>query len=570
MTVGTPKTPEALEVTDVHGPDDPLDEFIECLPDAALVFMDGQWVAANQLALQLFEVEELSELARWGALEWFHHVSREGFVLRMDRALEHHERVPVDEETLILTGGDLRLVESSISPITYRGRSAALYVPRAQRQSMTDGLTGLPTRELFMDRLCHALTQIGRRGGHVAVLSLDVDRFQLVNDSLGHTAGDRLLAQIAQRLEATIRVGDTLARFGGDEFIVMCDAVNGLSDSERLAERLREALAAPFELDGQDYHITATIGMALGGVGDTAETVLRDSDAALRQAKAADRMSTGIFNDSVRAKAVARLDIESALRRAVEQEELVLHYQPIVSLLTGRITGLEALVRWPRGRAVVCPADFVPVAEETGLILPLGRLVLKQACAQMRAWREAGIDVPVIGVNLSPRQFVDDGLANFVAAELSDNGLQPDMLCVEVTESRLMQSLDKARAMLERLEALGVSLAIDDFGTGYSSLAQLRSLPFSRLKIDQWFVADLHTGPDGERLLSSMLHLASSLSMSVVAEGVETLQQLDALRRLGCETAQGYHFARPMAATPIGELLAQSAPPFARAASIEA
>jgi len=537
-----------------------LDEFIECLPDAALVFLEGRWVAANLLALELFDVSGVSELRERSALEWFGQESRQSTALRLDGVIDHRERAAVDEDTISLPGGESRLVESSISPVLYRGQTAALYVARVQRQCMIDGLTGLPTRELFMDRLSHTLTQIGRRGGQVAVLSLDIDRFQLVNDSLGHTAGDRLLAQVARRLESTIRAGDTLARFGGDEFIVMCEAVNGLVDSERLAARLREALAAAFELAGQDFHLTATIGMALGGAGDTAETVLRDSDAALRQAKAADRTLTGVFNDSVRAKAVARLDIESALRRAIEREELVLHYQPIVSLVSGCIMGLEALVRWPRGRALVCPADFIPVAEETGLILPMGRLVLKQACQQMREWADAGVDVPVISVNLSPRQFSDDGLADFVAGQLEDNALAPSMLCVEVTESRLMQNLDKARATLERLQTLGVGLAIDDFGTGYSSLAQLRSLPFSRLKIDQWFVADLKTGSDGERLLSSMLHLADSLSMSVVAEGVETLAQLEVLRRLGCETAQGYHFARPMAAAFMSELLARAAP----------
>jgi diguanylate cyclase (GGDEF)-like protein len=563
MRASPPKTPELLEVTDVRDIADPLEGLVATLPDAALVYDEDGWVMANDLALALFEVDSLEQLRELSPLDWFHPGCRDSARRRLELAIRSYVRSGPQDDTLVLGGGASCQIETSVGTVIHRGQSAALCLMRPVRRAMTDPLTGLPTRELLMDRLAHALTQIGRRGGFVAVVTLDVDRFQLVNDSLGHSVGDRLLEQIARRLNTTIRAGDTLARFGGDEFIVMCDCVAGVADAERLAVRLRQALQQPFRLEGEDFHVSATMGLALGTSDDTAESVLRDSDAALRQAKAADRSATGVFADELRAKALARLDTESALRRAVDGEELVLYYQPIVTVESGRISGFEALVRWPRGGVVVSPADFVPVAEETGLILPMGRLVLKLAIEQIARWHERGFDVPFVGVNLSPRQLVDVGLADYVASELARNRVSPEHLCLEITESRLMQNLEMARATLNQLRELGTPLAIDDFGTGYSSLAQLRTLPFSRLKIDQWFVSDLETGVGGERLFRGVLELADSLSMSVVAEGVETVAQLDALRRLGCQSAQGYHFARPMPALGAGELLERPHPAFA-------
>jgi diguanylate cyclase (GGDEF)-like protein len=554
--------------TDPHSGLSPVSPAIDldALPDAAFIVQRGRLIAANRRAQSLLGAQHVSELTERGAIDFVHPSSRASAALRLSRVIDSGDDPAADpgvgtmDETMQPLSGEPIHVESSVSRIVVEGHPAALYLVRPLRQSLEDPLTGLPNRALLMDRLGHALSQASRRDGHVAVLFLDLDNFKVVNDSLGHSVGDRLLKQVADRLDETIRVGDTLARFGGDEFVVICDCVGSLSDAEVLATRLADALQRPFALDDGDFHLSVSIGIALGGPSDTPETVLRDSDAAMHQAKASGRNRTGVFTAALRARTVARLDTDGALRRAIDRQELTLHYQPVVDLLTGRVTGVEALVRWDRPEVgFVPPADFIPLAEENGLIMQIGQMVLDEACQQAAAWAKDGHDL-LMGVNLSTSQLADPGLAAFVAETLARHGVAPGRLCLEVTESRLMQNLEQARVTLAVLRELGILLAIDDFGTGYSSLAQLCSLPFSWLKIDRCFVSDLTRDRAGEKVLGSVLHLAGSLEMSAVAEGVETAEQLETLRRLGCDTAQGFHIARPMPAADITVLMKPRAP----------
>ncbi len=423
-----------------------------------------------------------------------------------------------------------------------------------EEQLLRDPLTGLPSRLLLMNRLQSAIARIERTNAHVAVLFVDLDRFKVVNDSLGHHAGDRLLLAVADRLRMAARRHELPARFGGDEFVIVCEDVADPQHAVAVAERLLKALAQPFDFDGMPAFVGGSIGIALTNdpYAEPADLV-RDADAARYRAKQAGGGRWSIFDQVVRDRAVARQAIEAALRGAIENDELVVHFQPEISVATGDIVGVEALVRWQRpGVGMVSPGDFIPIAEETGLIVPIGTWVLNQACAQAKSFDDGRL---VIRVNVSARQLAEPGLADTVKAALAASGLPPERLCLEVTESVLLEDGDRSVAALQVLRDIGVGVSLDDFGTGYCSLSYLRRLPIDNLKIDRSFVRGLGHEADDDSIVTSVIDLARSLGVSVVAEGVETEEQLDGLRSRGCDTMQGFLFAKPGPATAVAELM---------------
>jgi diguanylate cyclase (GGDEF)-like protein/PAS domain S-box-containing protein len=432
-----------------------------------------------------------------------------------------------------------------------------------------DALTQLANRALFHERVAEALRG-RRRTDQVAVLFLDLDGFKEVNDSLGHAAGDQLLVQVADRLRAAVRDGDTVARFGGDEFAVLL-ACPDLVEAQAVARRIVAAVGEPFAIDGRDVHVGASVGLAGGDPGEGtpvgAEQLMRNADLAMYRAKAAGGGDVASYDPQMHTGLMDRLQLEADLRRAVERGELVLHYQPTVDLPAGRVVGFEALMRWNHPtRGMVPPAAFIPLAEATGAIVPMGRWLLEEACRQLLAWN-AGSPRPVkMAVNVSVRQFDRTDLAGMVAEVLAATGMPADWLVLEMTESVLMTDTEENLEQLVRLKALGVLLAIDDFGTGYSSLAYLRRFPVDILKIDRSFVERLGDEADAATLANTIVQLGRSLGMTVIAEGVESPRQLAALRRMGCDLAQGFHFSRPLPAEEAGRLLDVPVSPGAAAA----
>jgi diguanylate cyclase (GGDEF)-like protein len=453
---------------------------------------------------------------------------------------------------------------------------------RALYRALHDPLTGLANRGLLMDQLGQALARARRRPGSVAVLFLDLDRFKVVNDSLGHAVGDDLLVEVARRLERVMRSADTVARLGGDEFVVLAEDVASVDEALNLARRLRAATAAPISVGaGQQTVVTASVGIAMSapgvdfGAGDdnaedrngdeapssatTPSSLLWDADVAMYRAKDSGRDRVQLFEDGLRAGSLGRFRSEAMLRQALDHGGLRLHYQPLVDLRTGALSGAEALVRLQHPqRGLVPPAEFIPVAEETGLIVPLGAWVVAEAAAQAAAWRALQpVDAaPVtVSINLSGRQLSTPGFAVEVGSAIARSGADASHLCFEVTETTLLDPSGGSVATLERLKELGVRLAIDDFGTGHSSLTWLRRLPADFLKVDRTFVSGLGSNPGDTAIVRAVLDLGQALGLTTVAEGVETPEQLAALRDLGCDWAQGYHLAHPGPAEAVTTLL---------------
>lgn len=421
-----------------------------------------------------------------------------------------------------------------------------------------DALTGLPNRALFLDRLGRALERARRRGGCFAVLLLDLDRFKLVTDSLGHSVGDRLLTVVAARIAGCLRPEDSVARLGGDEFAVLIEDIADASDATRVANRLDEALRLPLDVGGQEVFSSVSVGIAVSEPGyERPEELLRDADTALYRAKAQGGGRCAVFDPVMHQRAVARLQLETDLRRAVERQEFRVAYQPIVSLRSGALAGFEALLRWQHpARGAVAPQEFVPVAEETGLIVPLGLWVLRAACRQGRQWQERFGNALTISVNLSGRQLMQPDLFEQVAAILDDSGLDGKLLKLEVTETVIVDNAEAASATLARLKGLGVDVSVDDFGTGHSCLSLLHQFPIDTLKADRSFVGRIGVEGDGDETLRTIITLARNLRMQVVAEGVETPEQLAALRRLDCPFGQGHLFSQALEAEAAERLIA--------------
>jgi diguanylate cyclase (GGDEF)-like protein len=431
---------------------------------------------------------------------------------------------------------------------------------RTRYEALHDPLTGLPNRSLFLDRLGRALAQSERRQTSVAVIFLDLDQFKLVNDSLGHAAGDELLAAVAPRLEQGLRPSDTIARFGGDEFAVLAD-IRTERDAVRVAERIKTALSRPFKLRQREHFVSASMGISLGQGEKAPEAMIRDADAALYRAKEKGRGGYEIFDSAMRARAVEHMRIENDLRRALDRDELELHYQPIVGLRDGSIVALEALLRWRHPEyGLTSPTSFIPVAEESQLIIPVGRWVIEEACDKVAGWQAMRPDAaPVrIAVNLSGRQIGDPQLLPTVSSAIEASGIDPASLSIELTESVLFEESGVSERVMRSLRGVGVRLMLDDFGSGFSSLGYLKRFPLDGIKLDRSFIENVADGLTDAQIVRAVVEMARALGLEIVAEGVETADQLAAVRSLGCHQAQGFYFMPPLPAEEVPGVLAQS------------
>lgn len=430
---------------------------------------------------------------------------------------------------------------------------------RLAHAAIHDALTGLPNRELFMDRLDLALRRATRDRHEVAVIFLDLDRFKMINDSLGHDVGDQVLGAVAGRLSSVMRASDTLARFGGDEFTVLCDEVNNEDDPLEVAQRFVMALGHPLALATGEVFVTLSVGIALSRAGESGAVMLRNADIAMYRAKERGPSRIEVYREDDERNVISRLRTSNELHRALERDELELHYQPVVDLHTQTLVGMEALVRWQHPtRGLLLPLEFVPLAEDSGLIVPLGNWVLREACRQVTAWHairaQNGQDNGRLNmsVNVSAMQLADPGYPRQVVEAIQESGIDPDRLWLEITESTLMRDADEAVVILRAFRDLGIHIEIDDFGTGYSSLSYLQRFPVETLKIDRSFVNDLDHRADNAAIVRAIIGLGDSLGLSVIAEGVERPTQVERLQALGCHLAQGYLFGRPMAARSMG------------------
>jgi len=420
-------------------------------------------------------------------------------------------------------------------------------VTRAETHAYYDGLTGLPNRNLLADRLQIAVSRVFRKGTRLAILFLDLDRFKVVNDTLGHGSGDAVLREAASRLRAAVRQADTLARFGGDEFVVLIEDVREPADAARVAEKLHEALRPPIEIAGRELFVTASIGISLCPDDSSgADDAIRNAGVALHRAKEHGRDSIRFYTASMSERALEQLRLENELRRALARGEMALQYQPILDVATRTVVGYEALLRWQHPeRGLLLPGEFIELSELTGLIAEIGPWVLRTACHEAAGWRSASGSAPGVSVNVSPRQLLGTDLVGQVRDALAGSGLEPGRLTLEITESLALEKPERSAATLGELQRIGVSLAIDDFGSGHSSLSQLKRFPVDTLKLDRGFVSDLHESAGDRAIMTTVVTMARTLGMRVVAEGVETEEQLDVLRAGGCHMAQGFLLGRP-------------------------
>ncbi|HKP52686.1 MAG TPA: EAL domain-containing protein [Chloroflexia bacterium] len=465
----------------------------------------------------------------------------------------------LDSATLIASGNSGEspgVMEGTIIDITER----KLLEEQLLHQAFHDPLTNLPNRSLFMDRLEHALARASRISSSVAVLFLDLDEFKVINDSLGHKVGDQLLIAVGRRIELCIRAGDTVARLGGDEFTVLLEEVESVREVAETAERIASQLQRPFNIEGQDLFITTSVGIALSGPDHGQPTdLLRNADIAMYEAKKGGKSRYAVFEPGMNSRLWERMQTETELRRALEHNEFTVYYQPIIELETGRVLELEALVRWQHPtRGLVLPSEFIPVAEESGLILPLGQWVLREACRDIRAWQMQSCDATplLLSVNLSPRQFRHPRLLEDIVTSLEETGLDPCHLKLEITESVALDNTEATIETLRELRRLGIHIAIDDFGMGYSALGYLKRYPVDTLKLDRSFVDGMGHDIEDTAIVNAVIAFAKTLSLSVTAEGIETVEQLTQLQSLGCDRGQGYYFARPMTAEAVTALIA--------------
>lgn len=536
------------------------------------IYFSPRWL--SMLGMEALKDGEASRPETW--LNRVHPEDREGLREAIRQHLKGETPSLENEHRILHAGGEYRWVLSrgvairtpegtayrmagSLTDVTKRRR----YEEQLLRDAFYDSLTGLPNRALFMDRMGVAIARNHRHPDqHFAVLFLDLDRFKNVNDSLGHAIGDQLLCAVAERLTPLVREGDTVARLGGDEFAILLEDIPDAHKPTLVADRIQRALAVPFDLDGHEVFTSASLGIALSETGyDRPEDVVRDADIAMYRAKSNGKAQYAVFDRNMHARAVAVLTLENDLRRALDRREFLIFYQPIVDLAQGRITAFEALVRWlhPQ-RGLLHPRDFIPTAEETGLIVPIGRHVLHEACCQLVRWRQefpSFTDLSV-SVNLSGREFRQSNLVERIASILSDTGIPPGRLRLELTESTLMSDHRPMPEKLQRLRELQIELHIDDFGTGYSSLNYLQQLPADVLKIDRSFIRRMQHGNGASEIVGTIIELARSLGMTVAAEGLETARELAHLRNLRCEYGQGFFFSKPLDRNSASHLLASN------------
>jgi diguanylate cyclase (GGDEF)-like protein/PAS domain S-box-containing protein len=543
-------------------------KLFELSPDGMLIISEGKIVLVNSMCMKMLGAVAPEELLGKPLLDIFHSDYRERVRQRMREMQEENRPLPAAERKILMLDGAALDVEVAASPFTHRGKPGTQVVMRdiTDRKAANDRLnylaqydplTGLPNRSLYQDRLEHGLAQAKRNGRSAAVLFIDLDRFKIVNDTLGHAIGDKLLLRVAARLSECLRTGDTVGRFGGDEFGVILLDLGKPGDAAVVARKINDALARPFDLDGHRTFISASIGITLypDDAVDPA-TLNMNADAAMYRAKELGRNRYQFFAQEMNDRAMQRMQMEASMRRALERGEFVLHYQPKVDLANGAICGMEALLRWAHPeKGLVSPAEFIPVLEETGLIVPVGEWVTREACRQIVAWQQAGLKVPHVAVNLSARQFQQKNLEDNVREVLRETGVAPALLQFEITESVLTKDPDGAVRTLRGLKEAGVMLSVDDFGTGYSSLAYLKRFPLDALKIDRAFISDIVTNPDDAAITLAVISLAHSLKLKVVAEGVETEAQLNLLALYSCDQMQGYYFSRPVAAAELGAML---------------
>ncbi|MHB8844697.1 MAG: putative bifunctional diguanylate cyclase/phosphodiesterase [Nitrospirota bacterium] len=484
-------------------------------------------------------------------------------VLEMAAQIIEGKTPPPLEHRIIHRDGSVRWIKNTPVPhydqqgrlISYDGLVSDITERKQAEQKLShasyyDSLTDLPNRELFRDRLRQALIQARRHGRMLAVMVLDLDRFKGINETLGHTMGDILLQAVAKRLMRCIREDDTVARPGGDEFIILFADMAEAQDASLVARKIQQALIKSFSLGGREYFITTSIGISLYPAhGADVDTLIKNADAALYQAKARGRNNHQFYIEAMHTGADKKLFLENSLRSAIDREEFTLHYQPLVDLVSGRTTGAEALVRWQHPElGLLSPLEFIPLAEETGLIIPLGDWILQKACMQARHWRDAGFSPLRVSVNLSMRQFTQNAVTDTVLRAISGAQLNPGLLELELTESMVMNDAETTIASLRELKAIGVHLSLDDFGTGYSSLSRLKDLPLSTLKLDQSFVSAITRDKSNAAISRAIIGLSHNLDLRVIAEGVETTDQLEFLRGLECDGVQGYLFSRPLPA----------------------
>jgi diguanylate cyclase (GGDEF)-like protein/PAS domain S-box-containing protein len=497
--------------------------------------------------------------------------SREPTPDALEMAVGENRTLHLRSNCILIRRDDFEVpIEVSVSPLHNRegGATGAVFVFRdvstvrtmalqIAHSSEHDVLTGLPNRLLLNDRVNQAINLASRHSRKIAVLFLDLDGFKHINNSLGHPAGDKLLQSVAKRLLRCVRESDTVSRQGGDEFVVLLSEVSHPEGTAIAARRMLHAVAEPYFIDQHDLHVTSCIGVAVFPEdGLDAETLIKNSDTAMYRAKENGRQNYQFFKADMNRVAVERQAIEEGLRRALERQEFAVYYQPKINLRTGQISGAEALLRWKHPtRGLVPPAQFIPVAEDCGLILPIGKWVLREACRQARTWADAGLSLVSMAVNISAVEFRKDNFVQGVFTILEETGLDPKFLELELTESVLMQHAEVTESILKTLRAGGVQLAVDDFGTGYSSLSYLRKFPINALKIDQSFVRQITTAPDKTTIVTAVISMGRSLNLRVVAEGVETQEELAFLQAHECDEGQGYYFSRPVPAPQFAKLL---------------
>jgi len=483
---------------------------------------------------------------------------REGTATLREQEIHSAEKIQVasDEHIKQLQQANAHLVVATIEAHKLAEEVQAAKV-QLDHLAHHDVLTGLPNRMLLQDRLSQAIELACRQDKKIAVMYMDLDRFKHINDSLGHALGDQLLKSVAHRLQVCVRHSDTISRQGGDEFVVLLSYVERAEDAALCAQKMLEAIALPHRFDLHDLHISVSIGISIyPDDGQDVATLIKSADTAMYHAKGAGRNNYKFFEQDMNARAVQRQSIEASLRRALERQEFVLYYQPKINLHSGMIVGVEALIRWQHPeQGLLPPAQFVPVAEDCGLILPIGRWVLREACLQARVWQQAGLPPIIVAVNTSALEFCTEDFLKNIHAVLEETNLEPRYLELELTESVLMKDIESTDSLLHALSDLGIKLAIDDFGTGYSSLSYLRQFPIDTLKIDQSFVAKTCNSQDDATIVSAVISMSKSLKLSVIAEGVETPEQYAFLLAQNCDEGQGYYFGRPMVAEALAALL---------------